>query len=189
MSRFHPFVFVLILTVLMLSVSGCASSRSFGANLDDASADTSIKRLLLFDRSHDYSDIDLTVFEGRVMLTGTMRSPDGQARLVENAFKAPNVVQVIDETIISNKTRIPDGLRDTRIDQALRAKLVTDRGVTNRNFKIAVSNSTIYLLGVARDETELSRVFNHAKATSGVRRVVSHILYQDDPGRHARTHN
>lgn len=177
----------LLMAVLLLS--GCASSRSFGSNLDDVSADTTLKRVLLFDRTHDYSDIDITVFEGRVLLTGTMRSPDGQSTLVENAFKAPNVVQVIDESLVTNKTPFGQGVQDSRIDQALRTKLLTDRGISSRNFKIAVSYGTIYLLGVARDETELTRVLNHAQATSGVRRVVSHILYQDDPSRHARTHN
>ncbi len=186
-SHFFKPAILLVLTIVTLT--GCASSRSFGSNVDDLSADTSLKRVLLFDRGHDYSDIDITVFEGRVLLTGTMRSSDGQAHLVENAFKAPNVVQVIDETLLANKTPFGEGLRDSRIDQALRAKLITDRGISSRNFKIAVSNSTIYLLGVARDEAELARVLNHSKSTSGVRRVVSHVLYQDDPSRHARTHN
>lgn len=188
----RPFSKIPALTALLLAVvllAGCASSRSFGANLDDVNADATLKRVLLFDRGHDYSDIDITVFEGRVLLTGTMRSPDGQSHLVENAFKAPNVVQVIDETLVANKTPFTEGLKDGRIDQALRAKLITDGGVTSRNYKIAVSNSTIYLLGVARDEGELTRVLNLAKSTSGVRRVVSHVLYQDDPARHARTHN
>ncbi|MEL7017175.1 MAG: BON domain-containing protein, partial [Pseudomonadota bacterium] len=142
-----------------------------------------------FDRQHDYGDVDITVFEGRVMLTGTMRSPDGQSRLVENAFKASNVVQVIDETVLAERTSIGQGLEDSRIDRALKTKLLTDRGVTSRNYKVAVSNGVIYLLGVARDEVELGRVLNLATSTSGVRRVVSHILYQDDPSRYTRSYN
>lgn len=175
--------------VILVFLAGCASNRSFGSNVDDFNADTSLKRILLVNREHDYSDIDITVFEGRVMLTGTMRSPEGQTKLVENAFRAPNVIQVIDETVLNNKTPFKQGVTDGRIDQALKARLITDRGITSRNFKIAVSAGTTYLLGVARDEEELVRVLNHAKSTRGVRRVVSHILYQDDPTRFARTHN
>ena len=175
--------------LFLLAATGCASSRSFGANIDDFSADTGLKKNLLFDRKHDYSDVDITVFEGRVMLTGTMRSQEGQQKLVENAFKAQNVIQVIDETVLSPKTSIGQGFQDSRIDQALRTKLITDRGITSRNYKIAVSDGTIFLIGVARDETELTRALNLAAATSGVRRVVSHVLYKDDPTRHARKNN
>lgn len=194
LSSHSPFLLrpVLVLFAALatcLILAGCTSSRSAGANIDDVSANSALKRVLLFDREHDYSDVDLTVFEGRVMLTGTMRSPDGQARLVENAFKAPNVVQVIDETILAEKTPIGQGFKDSRIDRALKTKLLTDRGVASRNYKVAVSNGVIYLIGVARDETELTRVLNLATSTAGVRRVVSHLLYQDDPSRYTRTHN
>jgi len=180
-----------LLTLLLIAglvVSGCSSSRSLGARIDDTGANTELKRRLLFDRNYDYDDVDITVFEGRVMLTGTMRSEEGQRKLVENAFKAPNVVQVIDETILAKKTSFGQGLSDARIDRALKTKLLTDRGVTSGNYKIAVSNGVIYLLGVARDETELARALNLATSTDGVRRVVSHVLYKDDPGRYDRSY-
>ena len=180
---------IAIVTVFTIILAGCGSSRSAGANLDDVGANSGLKRILLFDQNHDYSDVDVTVFEGRVLLTGTMRSVDGQQKLVENAFKAPNVVQVIDETVIAAKTSFGQGVNDSRIDRALKTKLLTDRGVASRNYKIAVSNGIIYLLGVARDETELARALNHATTTSGVRQVISHILYHDDPSRYSRSYN
>lgn len=186
---FSPSLFLMLFLLISGVLSGCASSRSFGSNVDDVSADASLKRVLLFDRDYDYSDIDITIFEGRAMLTGTMRSPEGQVRLVENAFKAPNITQVIDETILAPKTRISQGFKDGRIDQSLRARLIADRGISNRNFKVSVSGGITYVIGVARDETELSRVLNLAQSIGGTRGVVSHILYQDDPVRNARTHN
>lgn len=186
--RANP-VFIFVVVFSALTLTACGSSRSAGSNLDDVSANSSLKRILLFDRQHDYSDVDITIFEGRVLLTGTMRSPDGQARLVENAFKAPNIVQVIDETLLAQKTPAGQGFTDSRIDRALKTKLLADRGITSRNYKIAVSNGVIYLLGVARDETELARALNLATSTAGVRRVVSHVIYQDDPSRFTRTSN
>ncbi|MEL6507891.1 MAG: BON domain-containing protein [Pseudomonadota bacterium] len=192
-ARLHPSLHRAVTGLCFLigiaALAACGSSRSAGANIDDVGANSTLKRVLLFDRQHDYGDVDITVFEGRVMLTGTMRSPDGQSRLVENAFKASNVVQVIDETVLAERTSIGQGLEDSRIDRALKTKLLTDRGVTSRNYKVAVSNGVIYLLGVARDEVELGRVLNLATSTSGVRRVVSHILYQDDPSRYTRSYN
>ncbi|MEO0850566.1 MAG: BON domain-containing protein, partial [Pseudomonadota bacterium] len=134
----------LCLVIGLISIAACGSSRSAGANIDDVGANSALKRVLLFDREHDYGDVDITVFEGRVMLTGTMRAQDGQSRLVENAFKAPNVVQVIDETVLAERTSIGQGFEDSRIDRALKTKLLTDRGVTSRNYKIAVSNGVIY---------------------------------------------
>ncbi|MEL7487484.1 MAG: BON domain-containing protein, partial [Pseudomonadota bacterium] len=135
------------------------------------------------DRNYDYSDIDITIYEGRLLLTGTMRSEDGRKRLIANAWKADNVRQVIDEIFIGDKTPIGQGLSDSRIDQAINAKLLTDRGIASADYKIAVSGGVVFVLGVARDEVALNRALNHARSTAGVKKVVSHVLYKDDPSR------
>ncbi len=167
-------------------LAACASSRTPGASVDDLNANASLKSVLLSDRTHDYSDIDMTIFEGRLLLTGTMPSDEGRQKLVANAWKAKNITQVIDEVIIADKTSFAQGAKDGRIDRAIKTKLLTDRGVTSRNFKIAVSRGVVYLLGVARDQVELDRVINSARSTAGVEKVVSHVLYQGDPSRNVR---
>ncbi len=163
---------------LMASLAACASSRTLGGSVDDLSANTTLKGVLFTDRSHDYSDVDLTIYDGRLMLSGTMRSEEGHQKLLENAWKADSVKQVIDEVIIADKTSLGQGFEDTRIDQALRAKLIADRGVTSGNYKFSVSRSVVYIIGVARDEMELDRVLNAARATAGVEKVVSHVVYR-----------
>lgn len=165
------------------ALQGCASSKTLGASLDDFNASQTLRRTLLTDRSRDFSDIDITIFEGRLLLTGTMRSDDGRQQLVANAWKAQNVDQVIDEIFVGDKTSIAQGIEDSRIDTAIGTKLLTDRGVTSADYKVAVSSGVVYILGVARDELALTRALNHARATSGVKKVVSHVIYKDDPAR------
>ncbi|MEM9169841.1 MAG: BON domain-containing protein [Pseudomonadota bacterium] len=170
-------------TAALLTAAGCASSKTLGSSLDDFTASQTVRTNLFADRQHDYGDIDITMYEGRLMLTGTMRTEDGRQRLVSRAWKADNVRQVVDEIVVSQKTRFGQGLADTRIDQSVKSKLLGDRGVTSGDFKLAVSNGVVFILGVARDQIELDRVLNHARSTSGVKKVVSHVIYQDDPAR------
>lgn len=165
------------------SLSACGSSRSLGASLDDLEANAVLKRVLFTDRSHDYGDIDLTVFEGRLMLTGTMQSEEGRRKLVENAWKATGVKQVIDEVFVGDETPLGQGLEDSRIDAALRTKLLADRDVRSSDVKIAVSNGVVYLLGVARDRDQLEQIVSKARTTNGVSKVVSHMLYLDNLSR------
>ncbi len=161
-------------------LSACATSRSLDQSFSDIGADARLKQVLLADRSHNYDDVDLTVFEGRLLLTGTMASESGRRRLIENAWKAGGVEQVIDEVIIGDRTSLGQGLTDTRIDTAIRAKFVADGSVKGGRIKIAVSDGVVYLLGVTRDRTELEDALRYARTTGGVKKVVSHILYRDD---------
>ena len=165
------------------TLGACSTSKTMGNSLDDFSASQTVRTKLFSDRGHDYGDVDITIFEGRLMLTGTMRSEDGRKNLIANGWKAENVSQVIDEIFVGDKTGRGQGLSDVRIDQAIRTKYLTDRGLSSGDYKIAVSGGVVYILGVARDEIALNRALNHARSTSGVKKVVSHVIYKDDPAR------
>lgn len=159
-----------------LAVAACASSRSLDESVTDLSANTELKGVLFADRTHDYNDIDLTLFEGRLMLTGTMRTEEGRRKLIENAWKAEGVDQVIDEVAIGDKTSLGQGFEDARIDQTLRAKLLADGDVTSGRYKIAVSKGVVHLLGAARSRRELDRAVELARTIGGVEKVVSHVM-------------
>ncbi|MGF1545057.1 MAG: BON domain-containing protein [Parvularculaceae bacterium] len=161
-----------------VALAACAGSRSLDDSFSDLGADAKLKQTLLVDREHDYGDIDITIFEGRLMLTGTMASEAGRRKLIENAWKAGGVDEVIDEVFVGDDTGLAQGVSDGRIDASLRAKLIADDGVRSRQVKIAASNGVVYLLGEARDQAELERVIAHARKTPGVSKVVSHVVYE-----------
>jgi len=165
----------LTLAAAAFALAACGSSRSLDKSFADLSANAGLKGALFSDRSHDYSDIDITLYEGRLLLTGAVPSEDGRNKLIENAWKANGVTQVIDEVFVGDKTRFGQGFADARIDQALRARLLTDSGVKSGDYKIAVSSAVVYLLGAARNQSELDRAIQHARSTAGVEKVVSYV--------------
>ncbi len=163
--------------ILVLALaSACASSRNLDQSVTDIGADGELKAVLFADRQHDYGDIDITVFEGRLLLTGSMRSEEGRRKLVENAWKARGVDQVIDEIVIGDKTSIGQGLSDARIDTALRSKLIVNDDVKSGDYKIAVSDGVVFLLGAVRSERSLTEALDIARDINGARRVVSHVI-------------
>jgi osmotically-inducible protein OsmY len=167
------------LAALFLAASlaaSCSSSRNLDKSFSDIGADADLKVILFADRTHDYGDVDITVYEGRLLLTGTMRSDEGKERLLENAWKAEGVEQVIDEVLVASKTPFSQGVRDSRIDAAIKARFLTDDAVKSSNYKISVSSGVVYLLGVTRSQASLDSAIAIARSTKGVDKVVSHVL-------------
>ncbi|WP_411816881.1 BON domain-containing protein [Hyphococcus sp. DH-69] len=158
-----------------LAMNACASSRSLDQSFSDLSGNASLKSVLFADRTHDYGDVDLTLYEGRLLLTGTMLSEEGRIKLIENAWKADGIKEVIDEVQIAEKTSFGQGFEDTRIDQVLRARLIGDGVVTSSDYKIAVSGAVVYLLGAARSQKELDQALQLARSVAGVEKVVSYV--------------
>ena len=162
--------------ILAAAAAGCATSPNLDQSFSDIGADAELKGVLFSDRSHDYGDVDLTVYEGRLMLTGTMKSEEGHKKLLDNAWKAAGVGQVIDEIIVGDGTSLGQGFEDSRIDATLRARLIGDGDVKAGQFKASVSKGVVYLLGVTRDDADLNAALDIARSIGGVEKVVSHVL-------------
>jgi len=161
---------------LSLAIAGCASSPNLDESLSDIGANADLKGVLFADRTHDYGDVDITIFEGRLMLTGTMNTEEGRRKLIENAWKANGVDQVIDEILIADGTSIGQGFEDTRIDTTLRARLIADGDVKAGSFKTSVSRGVVYIIGVTPSERQLNAALDIARSIGGVEKVVSHML-------------
>lgn len=170
------------LAVLALS-SACVQNRTLGEGLDDVGADLNLKRKLLTDRQLKTGDVDLTLFDGRLLLAGTVPSQADHDGLVAKARGTTGVREVIDEVRVAPKTTMRQGAADVVIDERLGAALLADNGIYRGNYQIVVSQGTVYLLGVAQGPNELERVTSHAAAVPGVMDVVSHVVFVGDPSR------
>ena len=177
---------VAVAALAATALSGCVANRTFGGGFDDTTADMSMRTNLLRDGQYDYTDIDISVYEGRMLLTGTMRSEQGKAHVQQLAERQANVTAVSNEIVVGPKTGIQQAAKDTLIGQQIGAALLTDAGVIRGNYVVSVSQGVVHLLGIAQGPTELGIVTEHARRTDGVTRVVSHVLYVGDPARVTR---
>ena len=164
-------------------LSACVQNRTLGEGIDDVGADLNLKRQLLFDKDIKTADVDLAVFEGRLLLAGTVPSEADYEGLLQRARTVGSIREVIDEVRIGAKTTRGQGLKDAAIDQKLGAALLADNGVYRSNYQVVVSQGTVYLLGVAQGPNELRRVTDHASTIDGVTNVVSHVVFVGDPKR------
>ena len=163
--------------------TGCVQNRTLGAGIDDVGADLSMKRRLFANRDIDTSDVDVSVFEGRLLLAGTVPDQATHQALLAEVRRVGGVGEVIDEVRVAEQTSMRQGAADALIDQRLGAALLTDSGIYRNNYQIVVSQGIVYLLGVAQGPNELQRVIAQAEAVPGVREVVSHGAYVGDPRR------
>ena len=176
----------ILAATLLVGLAACAQNRTLGEGIDDVGADLNLKRQLLFDKELTTGDVDLTVFEGRLLLTGTVPTQADYEGLLSRARTVSGVREVIDELRIGTKTTRGQEARDTLIDQKLSLAMRTDNGIYRDNYQIKVSQGTVYLLGVAQGPNELRRVTDQASTIDGVENVVSHVVFVGDPRRQAQ---
>ena len=175
------------LLVAAAATTGLAivEERSVGDAVDDLTTRAELNQLFFEDDVDLYRDVSFSVIEGRVLLKGSVPTPEARIRALRIAWQAGGVREVINEIQVTDESGILDYARDTWISTQLKGKLLVDTDVLSINYSVETVNGTVYIIGIAQDEAELERVVEHARTIEDVKRVVSHVVMEDDPSRPA----
>ena len=119
--------------------------------------------------------ITTTVYQGRVMLTGRVATPDMKARAAQVAGRVAGVKALHDEVEVAPPGSAWDATKDAWITARLRSEMMLDSDVRSGNFTIDTSNGSVYLIGSARTQAELELASRIARYIPGVKRVVSYV--------------
>ena len=190
----------LALALLTLPIlSGCATAaitgvtaagvthsqeRSVGGAWDDVGIDTMINHKFLQSDVNDlFVNVGVTVWEGRVMLTGNVESHENAVRAVEMAWQVEGVKEVINELIINPDSTTWNRTKDEWVEKQIEARMLITKDLKSINYTSEVVAGVVYLIGTAQDQAELNRALAVARTTKGVQKVISHVIMKDDPRR------
>jgi|TARA_B110000971_G_scaffold205515_1_gene227986 osmotically-inducible protein OsmY len=185
--------FVVIFSLIAL-VSGCtsivnevtmepfkpdATGRTLGADIDDTKMRTFIGvNLKKADPQLDKAHINVSIFNGLVLLTGEVSSTTLKSLAGDVAREYNGVRQVYNELQIRGKTSIISRTNDTLISGKIKTKLAFNKGVDYSDLTLITEDSIVYLLGtVSKSTGDLAAEI--ASNTSGVRKVVKCLEYVD----------
>jgi osmotically-inducible protein OsmY len=160
-----------------------AQERPIGKAVSDAAIRAEINVLWAAKDLALFRKIDMSIAEGRVLLTGTVINPETRVEASRLAWQADGVKEVLNEIQVEDQSGLLDRARDGWIATKLRGRLLLDSHVKAVNYAVEVVNGTVYLMGIAQDQDELKRVIGHVRDTAYVRNYVNHVRMKDDPRR------
>lgn len=122
-----------------------------------------------------YRRLGLTVQEGRVLITGSVPTPDMRVDAVRLAWQAEGVRQIINEIRVDDGPGVAAFVTDTAATGSIKTKMTFDKYIQSINYNVETVGGTVYLMGIAQDQKELDRVFDIARNTRYVKDVVSYV--------------
>ena len=148
---------------------------------DDQQLDRAITRAIKKDKQlraayGDTKHINVTVFNGIVLLTGEAPVETQIARIIDlaNSFSASR--QVINRIELAGKSNFNSRANDTLLTAQVRASLLDSEYLNGHKIKVVTERANVYLLGtVTKEESEIAA--NLASNISGVVRVVKVFQY------------
>lgn len=183
---------LLVALAFGLGLTGCVGlqmkpqERSFGAAIDDLRIQTDLNARLFDESAGLFANVDTTVIEGRVHLTGSVPAQEDRIRVTRMAWAVPAVREVVNDVDVTTKVGFVDTARDHWITAQVRARILDDRDIRDSNYSIDTENGVIYVNGIAQNKQEMDRVLRLASSVPQSRRVVNYVVMKDDPRRFSR---
>jgi osmotically-inducible protein OsmY len=149
--------------------------RDFGTQVNDTVVKTRITEKWAGFNRDMARQLTLSVYDGRVLITGTASNPEWKTDAVRLAWEVKGVKEVNSEIEFAANSGIGDSARDEVITTRLRSAILLDGQIRSVNYTIDAVNGSVFLSGSARSQAELDKVTNYARNIPNVKRVVSYV--------------
>jgi osmotically-inducible protein OsmY len=172
-----------VTTAIALGASAASvavSDKTAGAAIDDSAAATELKGKMLNGQGYSLAGVQVTVYEGFVLLAGSTPTPQDRIEAERRAWTAAGTRNVANEILVGPGRGVGGAVRDGAISAEIKAKYLRS-SVKGLNYKVETSHKTVYLLGIAKSREELTDAVEEARMVGGVQKVVSYVRIMDKP--------
>ena len=151
--------------------------RTPGSYIDDGLIEQKVRAAIrgeeiLRDRSH----VNVTSFNGLVLLTGQAPGESLRNRVTEIARDIPKVRAVQNEISLGAPSSIASRTSDSWITAKVKTSMFTDKALNATLVKVVTENGVVYLMGLIK-QSEGERAAEIARRVGGVQRVVKVMEY------------
>ena len=153
--------------------------KSLGAAVDDATIKFNIARKLLISENNLFVNIDASVVEGMVLLTGIVKNQESRIEAVKSVWEVDGVTEVINEIEIGDKTSIKEYANDVWITTQIKALAVKDIGLRSISYNIETIRGKVFLAGITSRPSQLETLINIVKSVKGVKEVVNYVIVKE----------
>lgn len=152
-----------------------SNERSAGEIVDDATIKSLIKTKLA--ENGLFTNVGVKVIEGRVLLTGKVKSPLDKLEAIKIAWVQSGVKEVNSEIVVTNNTSSSAAQisKDSWITSEVKSKLLVTPNIKSVNYSFETIDGVVYILGIAQSQDELNKVIEIARKIGGVNKVINYV--------------
>ena len=156
--------------------SVAVDDRSLEQQAADLDLKTQVDKALLEQNADLATLVNVDVYLGHVMLTGVVPNWDSRRAATDIARRAAAGYEVYDDIEVATGTGVADSAANFAANKELGINLLSDEGVASQSFQHRVVNGTAFIMGQAKQESQIQQARQVALQTPGINNVVTHIL-------------
>ncbi len=154
--------------------------RSMGTVIDDATIKVNIAAKFLNAGNNLFVNINTSVLEGRVLLTGLVENQEIRIEAVRLVWEVEGVQEIINEIEIGNRSTLKDYASDLWINTQARAVAAKTVGLKAITFNFETIQGKIYIAGISNRPDLLDEMISALKNIKGVNEIVNYVIIKEE---------
>ena len=153
--------------------------RTAGDVIDDATIKVKITSKFIASDESLFLDLDSTVIEGRVLLTGIVTNQEARIEAVRLVWEVVGVQEVINEIQVGQKTTIKEYANDMWITTQIKAVTTKNIGLRSLSYNFETIRGRVYVAGITSRKEQLDLVIESIKSIKGVKEIVNYVVLKE----------
>tara|TARA_A200000113_G_scaffold173004_1_gene158020 strand:- start:1066 stop:1668 length:603 start_codon:yes stop_codon:yes gene_type:complete len=153
--------------------------RTLGTVIDDATIKVNIAAKFLAAENNLFVNINTSVLEGRVLLTGLVDNQEIRIDAVRIVWGVEGVQEIINEIEIGNRSSLKDYASDLWINTQARAVAAKTIGLKAITYNFETIQGKIYIAGITTKPEQLEELISALKIIKGVNEIVTYVIVKE----------
>ncbi len=150
--------------------------RSLGTVIDDATIKVNIAAKFLSADNNLFVNINTSVLEGRILLTGLVDNQEIRIEAVRLVWEVEGVREIVNEIEVGNRSSLKDYASDLWINTQARAVAAKTIGLKAITYNFETINGKIYIAGITKKSDQLEELLSALKSIKGVSEIVNYVI-------------
>ena len=189
-------IFITIVFVNLIVVQGCSpvgilasggattmvvaeGDKSFGTVVDDATIKLHLSAKFLQSKNSIFLNINTTVSDGRVLLTGIVENQEIRIDAVKSVWEVSGVKEVINEIEVGDKATLKEYANDLWITAQVKSLAAQTVGFRVLSYNFETIKGKVYIAGISSRPKQLQEIISAIKTIKGVKEIVNYVTLKE----------
>jgi len=189
-------IFITIVFVNLIVVQGCSpvgilasggattmvvaeGNRSLGTVVDDATIKLHLSTKFLKSKNSIFLNINTTVSDGRVLLTGIVENQEIRIDAVKSVWEVSGVKEVINEIEVGDKATLKEYANDLWITAQVKSLAAQTVGFRVLSYNFETIKGKVYIAGISSRPKQLQEIISAIKTIKGVKEIVNYVTLKE----------
>ena len=153
--------------------------RSLGEVVDDATIKINIAAKFISSKDNLFVNVNVTVLEGRVLLTGIVEEQEARIDAVRRVWEVKGVREVINEIETGNRDKLKDYANDLWINTQAKGLAAKTLGLRSVAYNFETINGKIFIAGISNNPESIENLVDALKKIKGVKEIVNYVIIKE----------